>query len=76
MELLFEKQDAMLNATSIEIVRSFISHVNGNAPMLCIREPQGVGKFFDQIADLPNSYMLADDIESLRRNKLPFGCWE
>ncbi|MCR5660249.1 MAG: hypothetical protein K6G25_13105 [Bacteroidales bacterium] len=34
--------------------------------MLCIREPQDAGKFFNQIADLPNSYVLADDIESPR----------
>ncbi len=73
MESLFEKQDTMLNATSTEIMRSFMSHVNWDAPMLCIREPQDAGKFFNQIADLPNSYVLADDIESPRGNKLPFG---
>ena len=44
MELLFEKQDAMLNATGMEIVRNFMGHVNWNAPMLCIRGPRGVGK--------------------------------
>lgn len=44
MDLLFEKQDAMLNATSMEIVRSFMNHVNWDAPMLCIRGPRGVGK--------------------------------
>ena len=44
MEQLFEKQDALLNATSMEIVRNFINHVNWDAPMLCIRGPRGVGK--------------------------------
>ena len=44
MEMLFEKQDAMLNATSMDIVRSFVNHVNWDAPMLCIRGPRGVGK--------------------------------
>ncbi len=44
MELLFEKQDAMLNATGMEIVRNFMGHVNWDAPMLCIRGPRGVGK--------------------------------
>ena len=44
MELLFEKQDAMLNATSMEIVRTFMNQVNWDAPMLCIRRPRGVGK--------------------------------
>ena len=44
MELLFEKQDAMLNATSMEIVRGFMNHVNWEAPLLCIRGPRGVGK--------------------------------
>ena len=44
MDLLFEKQDAMLNATSMEIVRNFMGHVNWDAPMLCIRGPRGVGK--------------------------------
>ena len=34
-------------------------------------EVGGEGKTFDQIADLPNSYILADDIESPHGNKLP-----
>ena len=34
-------------------------------------EVGGEGKTFDQIADLPNSFVLADDIESPRGNKLP-----
>ena len=44
MELLFEKQAAMLNATSMDVVRNFAKHVNWDAPMLCIRGPRGVGK--------------------------------
>lgn len=44
MEQLFEKQEAMLNATRMDIVRSFMGHVNWEAPMLCIRGPRGVGK--------------------------------
>ena len=44
MDTLFERQDAMLNATSMEIVRDYINHVNWDAPMLCIRGPRGVGK--------------------------------
>lgn len=44
MEALFERQDAMLRATSMDIVRSFIDKVNWDAPMLCIRGPRGVGK--------------------------------
>lgn len=44
MDRLFERQDAMLNATSMKIVRDFINHVNWSAPMLCIRGPRGVGK--------------------------------
>ena len=31
----------------------------------------GDGKGFAQIADIPNSYILADDIEMPRGNKLP-----
>ena len=34
-------------------------------------EVGGEGKTFDQIADLPNSFVLADDIESPHGNKLP-----
>jgi hypothetical protein len=34
-------------------------------------EVGGEGKTFDQIADLPHSYILADDIESPHGNKLP-----
>ena len=36
-----------------------------------IFEVGGESKTFNQIADLPNSYVLADDIESPRGNKLP-----
>jgi len=36
-----------------------------------IFEVGGEGKTFEQIANLPNSYVLADDIESPRGNKLP-----
>lgn len=34
-------------------------------------EVGGESKSFDQIADIPNSFILADDIESPRSNKLP-----
>ena len=44
METLFEKQDALLRATDMRIVRSFMNHVNWNAPLLCIRGARGVGK--------------------------------
>ncbi len=44
MNALFEKQDAMLRATSMDIVRSFINRVNWTAPMICIRGARGVGK--------------------------------
>ena len=44
MDTLFDKQDAMLRATSMEIVRNFMHSVNWNAPMLCIRGSRGVGK--------------------------------
>lgn len=44
MDTLFDRQDAMLNATNMDIVRNFITHVNWDAPMLCIRGSRGVGK--------------------------------
>lgn len=44
MDTLFEKQDAMLRATSTEIVRTFVREINWEAPMLCIRGSRGVGK--------------------------------
>ena len=44
MDTLFDKQDAMLRATSMEIVRNFMHSVNWEAPMLCIRGSRGVGK--------------------------------
>lgn len=34
-------------------------------------EVGGEGKSFEQIAGVPNSFVLADDIESPRSNKLP-----
>lgn len=44
MDILFERQETMLRATSMEIVRSFMEVVNWKAPMLCIRGSRGVGK--------------------------------
>ena len=44
MDTLFEKQDALLRATNMQIVRSFMDSVNWNAPLLCIRGARGVGK--------------------------------
>ncbi len=44
MDALFERQDALLRATSMTIIRSFMEQVNWSAPMLCIRGPRGVGK--------------------------------
>lgn len=38
-------------------------------------EVGGENKSYDQIADLPNSYILADDIEMPHSNKIPFGWW-
>ena len=44
MDILFEKQEAILRSTSMEIVRGFMNHINWSAPMLCIRGARGVGK--------------------------------
>lgn len=44
MENLFYKQDTLLRATSMEIVRDFMGQVNWYAPMICIRGARGVGK--------------------------------
>ena len=44
MEALFERQNQMLRATSMEIVRSYMDTINWQAPMLCIRGARGVGK--------------------------------
>lgn len=44
MEALFEKQDALLQATDMSIVRGFMDDVNLETPRLCIRGPRGVGK--------------------------------
>ena len=44
MESLFERQDALLRTTSMNIIRSIMERVNWKAPMLCIRGPRGVGK--------------------------------
>ncbi len=44
METLFEKQNAMLRTTSMDIIRDFMKSVNWDAPMLCIRGARGVGK--------------------------------
>ena len=44
MDALFDKQESLLRATSMEIVRSYVDTVNWKAPMLCIRGSRGVGK--------------------------------
>ncbi len=44
MDNLFDKQDAMLQATDMGLVRDFINRVNWDAPMLCVRGARGVGK--------------------------------
>lgn len=44
MDTLFEKQDSMLRATSMEIIRNYMNNINWSAPMLCIRGPRGIGK--------------------------------
>ena len=44
MDVLFEKQEAMLRVTSMDIIRGFMNHVNWSVPMLCIRGARGVGK--------------------------------
>lgn len=44
MDALFERQEIMLRATNMEIIRGFMEHVNWKAPMLCIRGARGVGK--------------------------------
>lgn len=44
MEELFRKQEALLRATNLEFIRGYMSHVNWEAPMLCLRGGRGVGK--------------------------------
>lgn len=44
MEELYKKQDALLRATSLKIVRGYMRNINWTAPMLCLRGARGVGK--------------------------------
>lgn len=44
MDELYKKQDALLRATSTNIIRGYMQHINWEAPMLCIRGARGVGK--------------------------------
>lgn len=44
MDELFAKQEAYLRATSLDIVRGYMSRINWDAPMLCLRGARGVGK--------------------------------
>jgi len=44
MEELFKKQEILLRTTDVKFIRSFMQHVNWEAPMLCIRGARGVGK--------------------------------
>ena len=44
MEELFAKQEAILRATSLDIVRGYMSQIHWEAPMLCLRGARGVGK--------------------------------
>lgn len=44
MEELFRKQEALMRATSLEFIRGYISYINWDAPMLCLRGGRGVGK--------------------------------
>lgn len=44
MEELFKKQDAILRATSLKIVRGYMQNINWDAPMFCLRGARGVGK--------------------------------
>ena len=56
MDALFEKQDAMLRATSMKIVRGFMNQVNWSAPMLInvhIRSDIELGRGSHQSEFLP-----------------------
>lgn len=44
MEELYKKQDALLRATSLKIVRGYMQNINWEAPMFCLRGARGVGK--------------------------------
>ena len=44
MEELYKKQDALLRATSLKIVRGYMQSINWEAPMFCLRGARGVGK--------------------------------
>lgn len=44
MELLFDRQEALLRSTKMDFVRGYMAHINWTAPMLCIRGAKGVGK--------------------------------
>ena len=44
MDELFRKQETLLRATILDIVREYMTRVNWKAPMLCLRGARGVGK--------------------------------
>lgn len=62
MEELFRKQETLIRATSLEFIRSYMSYINWDAPMLCLRGGRGVGK-----STLLRQYV---------KQKYPAGCEE
>ena len=71
VEPLLEASERLVAETDLNFWRYLCEKIDWKDRLICIKGPKGTGKTFKQIADIPDSYVVNDDVEVGVGGKIP-----
>ena len=71
VEPLLEASERLVAETDLGFRRYLCENIDWKDRLICIKGPKGTGKTFKQIADIPDSYVVNDDVEVGVGGKIP-----
>ena len=71
VEPLLEASERLVAETDLNFRRYLCEKIDWKDRLICIKGPKGTGKTFKQIADIPDSYVVNDDVEVGVGGKIP-----
>ncbi len=71
VEPFLEASERLVAETNLNFWRYLCEKIDWEDRLICIKGPKGTGKAFKQIADIPDSYVVNDDVEVGVGGKIP-----
>ena len=71
VEPLLEASERLVAETDLNFRRYLCENIDWKDRLICIKCPKGTGKTFKQITDIPDSYVVNDDVEVGVGGKIP-----